>query len=278
MSDPVLKTVRANGVDLTYAEAGRGEPLVLVHGSLSDYRYWTLQMRPLSERFRVIAPSLRHYYPEKWDGEGDDFNIHQHVTDIVALMDALDAGPAHVVGHSRGGHVAFRIAQHHPDHVRKLVLSEPGGALELDLSPESEAVNKRFEPGSFQTQAEALIRAGDIDGGLRVFLDAVSGAGSWDKTPPLAKQFTRENAMTLLGQIRETRQPFTGEAARAIRAKTLFVLGELSPPMFGQIIDALMGAMPGSQKVVIPGASHTMNVTKPALYNGAVLAFLGETA
>lgn len=278
MSDPVLKTIRANGVDMTYAEAGTGEPLVLVHGSLSDYRYWTLQMRPLSERFRVIAPSLRHFYPEKWDGKGDDFNIHQHREDVVALMDALEIGSAHVVGHSRGGHIAFRIAQHHPDHVRKLVLSEPGGALDPGLSPDAEAVNDRFKPGSFQTQAEALIRAGDIDGGLRVFLDAVSGAGSWDRTPPLGQQFTRENAMTLLGQIHETREPFTREAARAIRARTLFILGELSPPMFGQIIDALMAAMPGSQKVVIPGASHTMNVTRPALYNEAVLGFLDEPA
>ena len=275
MSDPVLKTVRANGTDVTYAEAGTGEPVVLVHGSLSDYRYWTLQMRPLAARFRVIAPSLRHYYPEKWDGVGDDFNIDQHRKDVVALIDALGVGPAHVVGHSRGGHIAFRIAQHHPDHVRRLVLSEPGGGLDPDLSPLAAEVNRRFEPGSFQTQAEALIRAGDVDGGLRIFLDAVSGPGSWDRTPPIAQQFTRDNATTLLGQIHETRQPFSRDAAAAIRAKTLLVLGGDSPPMFGQIIDALMSAIADSQKIVIPGASHTMNVTKPALYNQAVLDFLG---
>jgi hypothetical protein len=39
--------------------------------------------------------------------------------------------------------------------VRKLVLSEPGDALDPDLSPYAAEVNKRFEPGSFQTQAEA---------------------------------------------------------------------------------------------------------------------------
>jgi pimeloyl-ACP methyl ester carboxylesterase len=216
-------TLRVNGYDMAYIEAGEGEPVVLVHGSLCDYRYWTLQMPAFSAVFRTISVSLRHYYPEHWNGEGDDFNIRQHTQDVVAFIDAMKLAPAHVVGHSRGGHIALRIAQNYPDRVRKLVLSEPGGALEPALSPHAEEVNKRFEPGSFQTQAVERIRAGDIDSGLQIFLDAVSGPGAWERSPPLAKQFTRHNAMTLLGQIRETREPFTREAAQAIKAPTLLV-------------------------------------------------------
>ena len=269
-----LKTIRVNGYDMAYIEAGEGESLVLVHGSLSDYRYWTLQMRAFSAAFRTIAVSLRHYYPEHWNGEGDDFNISQHMKDVAAFIDAMKIAPAHVVGHSRGGHIAFRVAQNYPDRVRKLALSEPGGALDAELSPHAETVNKRFEPGSFQTQAEARIRAGDIDGGLELFVDAVSGPGAWERTPELAKQFTRDNAMTLLGQVREARDPFSRAAALAIKAPTLLVLGGASPPMFGQIIDALAAAIPNAQRVTIADATHTMNVIKPAAYNEAVLAFL----
>ncbi|MBV9394269.1 MAG: alpha/beta hydrolase [Methylobacteriaceae bacterium] len=272
MSD--VKTIRVNDYDTAYVEAGKGEPLVLVHGSLCDYRYWTLQLPAFSAAFRTISVSLRHYYPERWDGQGDDFSITQHMRDVVALIDALGIAPAHVVGHSRGGHIAFRIAQNYPDRVRKLVLSEPGGALDPNLSPHAAEVNKRFEPGSFQTQAEARIRAGDIDGGLQIFVDAVSGPGAWERTPPLAKQFTRDNAITLLGQIHETREPFRREAAQAIKAPTLLVLGGLSPPMFGLIIDALAAAIPKAQCVTIADATHTMNVIKPAAYNEAVLNFL----
>ncbi|MGA8600383.1 MAG: alpha/beta hydrolase [Beijerinckiaceae bacterium] len=95
---------------MAYVEAGQGEPLVLVHGSLCDYRYWTLQMSAFSAAFRTISISLRHYYPERWDGKGDDFNIAQHMRDVVAFIDAMNIAPAHVVGHSRGGHIAFRCA------------------------------------------------------------------------------------------------------------------------------------------------------------------------
>ncbi|HEX3182401.1 MAG TPA: alpha/beta hydrolase [Beijerinckiaceae bacterium] len=109
---------------------------------------------------------------------------------------------------------------------------------------------------------------------MHIFVDAVSGPGAWERTPEIAKQFTRDNAMTLLGQIHETREPFTREAAQAIKAPTLLVLGGLSPPMFGQINEALASAIPNAQRVTIADATHTMNVIKPAAYNEAVVNFL----
>ena len=120
-----MRTLHVNGYDMAYAEHGAGATLLLVHGSLLDQRYWAPQMEPLGQHHRVVAPSLRHCWPARWDGAGDDFTIRQHVDDVAAFIEALGAGPAHLLGHSRGGHVAFRVAQHHPDRVRALVLA-PG--------------------------------------------------------------------------------------------------------------------------------------------------------
>ncbi|MEA2759051.1 MAG: hypothetical protein QOH65_1664 [Methylobacteriaceae bacterium] len=217
MFDVKPSTLRVNGYDMAYVEAGQGEPVVLVHGSLCDYRYWTLQMPAFTAGFRTISVSLRHYYPERWNGAGDDFNISQHMQDIVALIDAKKIAPAHVVGHSRGGHIAFRIAQNYPDRVRKLVLSEPGGALDPALSPHAEEVSKRFAPGSFQTQAVERIRAGDVEGGLQLFVDAVSGPGAWERTPEIGKQFTRDNATTCLARF--MRRASRSRARRRWRSK-----------------------------------------------------------
>ena len=75
-------------------------------------------------------------------------------------------------------------------------------------------------------------------------------------------------------KIRETREPFSRAAAQAIKSPTLLVLGGSSPPMFGQIIDALASAIANAQRVTIADATHTMNVIKPAAYNKAVLRFL----
>ena len=130
-----MRSLHVNGHDMAYAENGTGTPVVLVHGSLLDQRYWAPQMEPLGRHNRIVAPSLRHYWPARWDGMGDDFTIQRHVEDVAAFIEGLGAGPVHLVGHSRGGHIAFRVAQHHPDRVRTLILAEPGGTLDETLCP-----------------------------------------------------------------------------------------------------------------------------------------------
>src|SRR5215218_11201617 len=170
-----MRTLHVNGYGMAYAEHGGGTPLLLVHGSLCDQRYWAPQTGPLGEDFRVVAPSLRHCWPERWDGAGDDFTIHQHVEDVGAFIDALGAGPVHLLGHSRGGHVAFRVAQRFPDRVRALILAEPGGSLDGTL--QAAAQDAAPAPRAGMTLAEAtagaaeLVRAGDIDAGLALFVE-----------------------------------------------------------------------------------------------------------
>lgn len=81
-------------------------------------------------RFRTVAVNLRHYWPGRWDGQGGGFTVRQHVEDVASFIAALDAGPVRLVGRSRGGHVAFRVAERHPHLLRKPVLAEPGGVLD----------------------------------------------------------------------------------------------------------------------------------------------------
>ena len=83
----------------------------------------------------MIAVSLRHFFPEHWDGVGDDYLMSQHVADIIAFIEQIDASPVDLMGHSRGGHIAFRVAQQRPDLLRRLVLLEPGGDLDASLDP-----------------------------------------------------------------------------------------------------------------------------------------------
>ncbi|MFI4979433.1 MAG: alpha/beta fold hydrolase, partial [Nevskiales bacterium] len=107
-------TLHVNGYDLSYVQAGSGKPLLLVHGSLCDYRFWRPQMEPLAAQRRVIAVSLRHYWPDSWDGGGAGFSPQQHADDLAAFIDGLGIGPVDLVGHSRGGTVAWLLAQQHP--------------------------------------------------------------------------------------------------------------------------------------------------------------------
>ncbi|WP_416194256.1 alpha/beta fold hydrolase [Pseudomonas aeruginosa] len=121
-----LASFEVDGYQLVYQDLGEGTPVLLVHGSLCDYRYWQWQLRSLGERHRLIVPSLRHYYPERWDGQGADFTSARHVADLLALVERLGE-PVHLLGHSRGGNLALRLALAAPDALRSLSLADPGG-------------------------------------------------------------------------------------------------------------------------------------------------------
>ena len=154
---------RVNGYDMAYIEVGEGSPLVCVHGSLCDFRIWCCVLGPLSRRHRVIAPSLRHFFPAHWDGAGSDYTMAQHVADTIGFIEALGTAPVDLLGHSRGGHIAFRVAQQRPDLLRRVVLAEPGGDLDASL----ESAGSALPPMRARTVVAAQkIAAGDVEGGL----------------------------------------------------------------------------------------------------------------
>lgn len=277
-----MRTLEINGYRMTYVDEGSGEPLVMVHGSLSDYRYWARQAGPLRTRLRVVSVSLRHYYPERWNGVGEDFTTRQHYEDVAAFIAALGAGPAHLLGHSRGGNIAFRVGRHYPELVKSLILAEPGSELDDALKPVSQTSatpNSARPPdhGDFRVRSVELIRKDDVDGGLKLFIDAVSGPGSWERMPERSRQVTRDNAYTLIGQIKDQRAPITRADATAVRVPTLLIGGERTPAPFPQILDALEGVLPRCKRVTIIGASHMMNVERPEAFNAAVLDFVSRT-
>jgi esterase len=197
----LMPTRRVNGYDMAFVERGAGAPLLLLHGTLCDYRHWTGQMAPFGAHYRTIALSLRHCWPEQWDGEGDDFTVQQHTADVASFISALGAGPVHLLGHSRGGHLAFRVAQNFPDLVRTLILVEPGGALAPDLEAKLAPGEPLIALGPLYGKAAERIRRGEIDEALKTLGDVIGGPGNWDRMPERIKQRRRDNARTLLGQI-----------------------------------------------------------------------------
>jgi pimeloyl-ACP methyl ester carboxylesterase len=267
-----MQTLRVNGYDMAYLDVGQGPPLVCVHGSMNDFRIWSAVLGPLTQRHRVIAVSLRHFFPEHWDGVGDTYSIAQHVADMIGFIEQLDAGPVDLMGHSRGGHVSFRLAQRRPDLLRRLILAEPGG--EVDATPDPAFVP---DVTPFRTKfvaAAEKIAAGDIDGGLMLFVDAIEGPGRWQHLSGAPKQMLRDNAATLIGQIRDRRPPFSRADAEAIRMPTLFIGGGNTKGALAHVLHTLAAHVPNSRTMMIPNTTHPMFEQAPHRFSEIVLEFL----
>ena len=121
--------------------------------------------------------------------------------------------------------------------------------------------------------AEVIAR-GDIDGGLQIFLDALEGPGAWKRLPAAPKQLLRDNATTVIGQMRDQRPPFSKADAEAIRTPTLFIGGANTKGTFPQVLHALAANVKGSRTEMISNTTHPMFEQAPQEFCDVVLDFL----
>ena len=262
-----------SGTRIPYVASGAGEALLLVHGSLCDYRYWDRQTEVLSSQFQCVSVSLSHYWPLAEAGTNSTFSLRTHVEELAEFIVALSLGPVHLVGHSRGACVAFQLAHAYPALVKTLTLADPGGPLEIDGKPES-----ALPPATMALRAQVadLIEHGTIEAGLELFVDSVSMPGIWRKSPASFRTMATANAATLPKQFRDPLPAYTRAAAAALPCPTLLIEGERSPRMYRDNVAALAGWIGHVDKRTLAGASHGMNVTHAAAFNRLVQAFLAH--
>ncbi|MPZ52042.1 MAG: alpha/beta fold hydrolase [Acidimicrobiia bacterium] len=140
-----LSTVDVGEARLRVRTGGSGPPVLLLHGHPQTHLIWHLVAPVLAERFTVVLADLRGYgesnKPPTTDGH-QPYSKRTMALDMVRLMDQLGHGSYAVVGHDRGGRVAYRLALDHPDLVTRLAV--------LDIVPTAdmwrfaEGAGKRF--------------------------------------------------------------------------------------------------------------------------------------
>jgi pimeloyl-ACP methyl ester carboxylesterase len=265
----------ASGVRVPYVACGSGEPLVFVHGSLCDYRYWNSQIDFLSKHFLCVSVSLSHYWPSDDTSIQGEFGWRTHVAELAEFIAAMDIGPVHLVGHSRGGCVAFHLAREYPHLVKTLTLADPGGPLQIGGTPEASLATAT---NLLRVKVAELIESGAVDAGVELFVDSVSMPGFWRKSPSSFRMMAIDNAATLPKQFRDPLPTYTRGAARDVKCRTLLIEGEKSPRMYRNNVEKLADWIEYADKQTIARASHGMNVANPGVFNRLIQAFVNTWA
>ncbi|MCS6809040.1 MAG: alpha/beta hydrolase [Bacteroidota bacterium] len=131
---PVLPGIKAQritthriGTRVLLSGEEQGIPVVFLHGNLSSATWWEETMLALPKGFRGIAPDLRGFggadtskYVDARRGAGD------WADDVIALLDHLNIPKAHIVGHSLGGYVVWRVMADYPERLLSVTLVAPG--------------------------------------------------------------------------------------------------------------------------------------------------------
>jgi pimeloyl-ACP methyl ester carboxylesterase len=255
-----VSEVRANGVSLYYEEHGSGEPIVLIHGTSGSAAVWGPDVPELAKLGRTIAYDrrgcTRSERPDRYVT-----NVHEQADDTAALIDALAAAPAIVIGRSYGGETAIDVALRYPSRVRALVL------LEASLLSLSDSAAQWGEGAKQRVYAAA---EADMDTVAETLLRVVAGDAAWEGFPEPAKQMFTANGPAIVAELRGGFLGVTAEQLGTIDAPTLLVAALDSPPAFAEVTTLMAKAIP-SARVASTEGGHLVRASDPA-----VLDFIGE--
>ena len=270
-----MQIILPDDAEIYYEKHGQGELIVLVHGSLGDYRDWANQVPFfLNSGYKVVTYSRRNHFPNPWKDYPVNYSLLSEKDDLLSLLKELGE-PAYLIGYSYGGFVSALVARDYPSYVRKLILAEP--PIFTMIKGEQEISLALIFQSEIIEPAKKLLRKNDLESGIRIFLDGISGtSGVFDRLKPAFRQAMIDNARTALPEIEITpvRDPFDCSDAGQIKAPTLLFLGEDSSKILQSITYKLAKCIPQNRLVKIPRSSHGMIWDNPKAFNESLLQFL----
>jgi pimeloyl-ACP methyl ester carboxylesterase len=269
----VGKDVTVLGFKLHYLEAGRGAPVVLLHGLGGDGSRWGPNIDPLAQSFHVFALDQIGF------GQSDKPLANYHTgmlaEFLVDFLKAVGVPKASLVGNSMGAGVALHTAVHFPNAVDKIVLADGGGYRSAEAS----------RSGAPTMTPEAQRRRNIQNSVTREETREFFKILFHDKSLVTDKMVDEQLAMRLRSAFTITKMQEAGargslseQEVRGVKAPTLVVwvkYDELADPAGA---DRLAQAIPGSRKVMIDNCGHMPQIEKAAEFNQLVREFLSAGA
>ena len=273
------RMVDVGGLKLHVAEAGKGEPVVMLHGWPQHWYAWRHVIPGLARDYHVYCPDLRGFGWSEAPASG--YDKEQLATDMLALLDELNLGPVRLVGHDWGGFVGFLMCLREPDRFERylaLNIITPWinrGATLRNLHRSWYQAVMAAGLGSWLLRwrppfLNGVLRSAAIDRGawtaaeVDVFLDRLQQPERANASTQIYRSLlTHEGAAWIGGKY----------ANRRLEVPTLMLFGEqdlaISPSM-------LMGFEKHADDMrleLVPGCGHFIADERPDLVTEAALRF-----
>jgi pimeloyl-ACP methyl ester carboxylesterase len=275
-----LKTATLHGRPVSYAEAGSGPVLLLIHGMAGNFENWEAVIEPLARHHTVVAPDLPGHGLSA-PGAGD-YSIGALAAGLRDLLIALDHDRATLVGHSLGGGIAMQLAYQFPEVTERLVLVSSGG-----LGPEvSPVLRAAALPGANAFIAATAGAAGSAGAAVGRGLAAVGLRPNADITEVArgyASLTDSDRRAAFLAALRSV----IGTGGQRVDARDRLYLAEGMPVLIvwgarDRIIPVHHGeqaheVIPGSRLEIFDGVGHLPQLEAPGRFIAVLERFLEET-
>lgn len=246
------------------------QTIVLLNGTSGHIEAFTQNLRALAAAYDVIG----YDYP----GHGfttltdHDLEIPEYEGHLLGLLDALGLERVHLIGESLGGWIAIKFAAHHPERVRSVVLSAPGGRVVSE--------SRIDQAQSVNSQAVADPTFENVKKRLQVVIH--DPAKITDELVRIRQaSYSRPGFDESMRHISVLRQPeprwrnrVTDEDFAAIPVPALLVWTDHEPTGGPEIGEQLASAIPDGEYLLIEGAAHWPQWEGAAAFNQRTLDFL----
>jgi pimeloyl-ACP methyl ester carboxylesterase len=257
-----MPRLSVNGVDLYYEVQGEGIPILGVHGTPGPAVMWADAAKELARHGRCIIYDRRGFHRSAPPLPFGNLDLVDHVDDAAAVLAALHAGPAVVIGSSTGGLIAIELARRFPDKVKALALLEPT-LFTIDPDADAWARSLRLRVLERSTGRPGLLAETVVREAL--------GDATWESLPDELKQMLAGTSHAVLAEIKGHRMDLSEDALElgedelaGMRRPTLIVSAEDSPGAYRSVNARLSGALPFTRTVQVTGG-HLINPAHPAV-------------
>lgn len=266
-----MPTIACAGLDIHYEERGSGQPIVWIPGTGLCGSSWQPQLEHFADRFRCLTLDLRG--SGQTGGEGGAETVADLAADVAAWMDALEVGPATVVGLSLGSAIAQELALSRPDLVERLVLVATWSSTAVEHH-----IRRHFESRLYALEHGPL----DV---FAQFAFWMSSPTLYDTEPDrqatvqrLLASHTSRNLAGTAGHFRADLAHETRGRLGRISCRTLVVHGDedlITLPRYNRTVADLI---PGATLATIRAAGHLSWLERPDELNGLLDDFLDDSA
>jgi len=274
---PLRRAVINGGVEIHFAEAGEGPPLIFVHGGMGDWQAWAPQWEDFTAQYRCITYSRRFSSPNRNALSTTDHSVRAEAMDLEALLDHWNAAPAFIVGTSYGAYTALQMALAAPGKVRALALTEAPVLPFADRVPGGRQTREAFQQDVIKPADEAF-RAGETERAVALLTVGINGSGPGEAATDAGRERRMRNAqaMRALAFSSDAYPALDEELLRTFTVPTLLLTGENTMPIHRAITQALKELLPHAPLKRVPGCGHGVHRDNPSAFNQTVLEFFRQ--
>ena len=266
-----MSVVSESRLRIDHTDVGHGQPVILIHSSVSGNRQWRALTADLQDRYRVLAINLYGYgETPPWPGDAPQ-TLEAQARLVLELCENL-VGPIHLVGHSFGGAVALKAAMLLGPRIGTLILLEPNVAHLLEQGGRMVAY---AEARALRDHVKAFGAVGDWPRVAERFADYWLGDGSWEAMPEKRRAaFVASLPPNFHEWDAVLDERSTLADCQQLPARTLVVSDPATRLPIRELVDIFAQACPHWSFTSIAEGGHMAPLTHPEKINPIVRRFL----